>query len=452
MHPDAFPYQRVGAEWLARQEAGLLCDEMGVGKTLTAIGASDLVGAKKVLMVVPGIARRTCEEEWSKWQTCSRDIGSVYTSKLIPDTDVLMVSYSMLAELKVMRYLLSRKWDVLICDEAHLAKNPASWRTRAIYGNNCDGQFGLVSVSRQVWPMSGTLMPNNASELYSHCRGLFPDVHRGRTYARWVDDYCVKRRDSESILRNSSGAAELAQLMRPHLMRRMSKDVLPDLPPLRIGRVVLQPDKLPPRSSEIEETETAVKAAFFKANNGQSDAAIAAMAAIDEIHLASLRKWTGIAKAHAIGEYLAHELNSGLDRIVVFAIHREVIAILEAALPDCAAIHGGVSQKKRDRIIAGFQGRVPGYAPRALICNMEIANAALTLTAAANVGFAEWSFVPKDIQQAVKRCHRNGQTRPVLGRLFSLAGSTDDMIARVVERKLKQVTSFNSAFEGQEAA
>ena len=451
MNPRAYPYQRIGAEWMARQEAGINADDMGVGKSLQAIGAADLAGAQRVLVIVPGIARKTWEDEWAEWQTRRRDVGSVWTSKLIPDTDVLMVSYGMLSEIKVMKYLLSRRWDALVVDEAHLAKNPASWRTRAIYGNACDGQFGLVSVSRQRWPMSGTLMPNNASELYSHSRALFPDVHRGRSFTRWVDDYCVKRKGSESIIRNSPRAAELAQLLRPHVLRRLSRDVLPDLPPLRIGRVVLQPDRLPPRSSEIDETEAAVRAAFYKASNGQGPAAEAAMAAIDEIHLASLLKWTGIAKAHAIGEYLAHELNSGLDRIVVFARHREVIDILQKALPDSAAIHGGVGQTARDRIIAGFQGRVPGYVPRSLICNLEIANAALTLTASANVAFAEWSFVPKDILQAIKRCHRNGQMRRVLARLFSLAGSSDEMMSRVIERKLKQVSAFNDGVLTQAA-
>ena len=103
MDSRAYPYQRTGAEWLARQRAGILADDMGVGKSLQAIGAADLAGAQRVLVLVPGIARKTWEDEWAEWQTRRRDVGSVYTAKLIPDTDVLMVSYSVLSEIWVMK-------------------------------------------------------------------------------------------------------------------------------------------------------------------------------------------------------------------------------------------------------------------------------------------------------------------------------------------------------------
>jgi SWI/SNF-related matrix-associated actin-dependent regulator 1 of chromatin subfamily A len=53
------------------------------------------------------------------------------------------------------------------------------------------------------------------------------------------------------------------------------------------------------------------------------------------------------------------------------------------------------------------------------------------------VVFAEASWVPADNLQAAKRVHRIGQTRPVLVRFISLAGSLDEAITDVLRRKAR---------------
>lgn len=444
MHADMMPFQRTGARFLAQREAAILCDEMGVGKTWQWIGACDEVGAKRVLVLAPGIARLNWVREFQHVQTKPRDVGAIMKASLIPDTDVVIAPYHLLGQERVLKYLLSQTWDVLIQDEAHLIKNQNAFRTQTVYGMKCDGKAGISKRSRQKWPGSGTITPNNVSELWPHCSALLPQVARGKTFDEWVDRYCHRKRGSDKIVANKKeNAPELAALLRPWVLRRLSKDVLPELPPLRFSQVPVMPDKLPEKSREIAETEAVVAGAIAALDRGKTEQSQAALAALNEVHLASLRKWTGIAKAPAIGEYVAYDLANGLDKVLVFAQHREVIEIIAGMLPESAFIHGGVTNPaKRQRILDGFQGLVPGFCPRALVVSIDIANAALTLTAACNVVFAETSWVPKDLEQAVKRCHRKGQTRPVTARLFSLAGSIDNTIGATLVRKLKQTASF----------
>jgi len=448
MHPDLMPFQVTGARFLADRKAALLCDEMGVGKTCAWIAASDEVGAKNVLVMAPGIARVNWVREYERWQTKSRDVAAIVDPRLLPDTDVVVAPYHLLRNERVLKYLYGRRWDALILDEAHALKNPATLTSRAVLGvKDCDGKSGLVARARQTWAGSGTITPNNVSELWTHCNALFPDVAQGRSYKRWVSDYCITRRNSDKILCNNDKTTPgLATLLRPHVLRRLAKDVLKDLPPLRFSQVPVMPDKLPEQSSELRETAAVVAGAMAALERGASSEAQAALQAMNSINLASLRKWTGIAKAPAIGEYLAYELNNGLDKVLVFAYHQEPIEIIAGMLPDSAYIHGGVTnQAKRQRVLDGFQGLIPGYNVRALVVSIEIANAALTLTAANNVVFAESEWVPKNLEQAIKRCHRKGQTRPVTARLFSLAGSVDETINRVLVRKLKQTMTFNES-------
>jgi hypothetical protein len=51
-------YQIEGAEFLASRERAGLFDEPGVGKTATAIGALDRVGARRVIVVAPAATVR----------------------------------------------------------------------------------------------------------------------------------------------------------------------------------------------------------------------------------------------------------------------------------------------------------------------------------------------------------------------------------------------------------
>lgn len=450
-HPGLYPFQKTGAKFLANKEGALLLDEMGVGKTAQIIGAADDAGAQTGVILVPGIARANWVREFERWQTQGRAIAAIEHPSILPDADIVIVPYHLLQNERVLKYLFARQWDMFAADEGHYLKNPGSFRTRAAYGLACDARTGLLKRCRQKWVASGTLMPSNASELWTHANAVLgASVTQGRSYNGWVDRYCVKRRNSDRILKNTPFVKdELVGLLRPFALRRMARDVLKDLPPLRFNQVEIKPEKLPPRSSEIAETELVVAAALAKNEKGRSEEAAALLRSVDEIHLASLRKWTGIAKAYAVAEYLKYELDHGLDKVLVFAIHKDPIEIIARHLPDCAFIHGGVTDtktiKRRQDILDGFQGVGHVKPIRNLVVSIDIASTALTLTACARAAFAECPWIPKDIEQAVKRLHRNGQARPVNASMFSLAGSIDGVIARSVLRKYEQTSGFNAA-------
>lgn len=450
-HDDLYKYQKTGARFIAAREGALLLDEMGVGKSAQIIGGADEAGAKSGIILVPGIARTNWKREFERFQTMDRSVGVIEESSRLPDTDIVIAPYHLLANDRVLPYLFSRKWDIFAADEAQFLKNPTATRTRVTYGLDCDAKTGLLKRCRQKWVASGTIMPSNASELWSHSNAVLgPAVTKGRNYSSWVDRYCVKRRNSEKIIKNSPAVREeLVGLLRPYSIRRLAKDVLKDLPPLRFNQIPLRPDKMPPKSRELQETEIIIEGALAKQANGNTAAAQEILQTVDSIHLATLRKWTGIAKAYAVAEYLRYELENGLDKALVFAIHKEPIEIIANHLPDCAFIHGGVVDtktiKRRQNILDGFQG-LPGVPPiRNLVVSIDIASTALTLTSCARAAFAECPWIPKDIEQAVKRLHRNGQTRPVNASMFSLAGSIDEVIAKTVLRKYEQVSGFNSA-------
>jgi SWI/SNF-related matrix-associated actin-dependent regulator 1 of chromatin subfamily A len=448
MHPDLFAYQREGAEWMADHWSPnvLLGDGMGLGKSCQSIAGSDLVGAKSVLVLCPGIARVNWAREYARWQTEDRSIGIVTGSDNVPNKDVVVASYSILP-FKGVKKLLSRNWDLIICDEAHFLKQKDSIRCKQVYGHGCRREKGLSSKSKRTWLLSGTPIPNNLSEFWTHSRALFPEAVAGlERYRQWLDHFCVYE-DTEygTRIMRSQNQADFIRRVKPYVLRRKFDDIFKDMPKLRISQVVVQPETLPPRPEGVAETEVIVKAALAKASGGMSDDAKQIIQAAKDFHLSTLRKWTGIAKAQAVADQLCADFADGMDKIVVFAVHTETIDILARSLPRCGVIDGRTPMAKRDGIIDAFQGRIPGRVIDSLVVHIDIASTALTLTAACQVAFAEVTWVPKDLQQAIARCRRIGQTRPVLARIFSLKGSVDEQIGASLSRKVREISQVDEA-------
>lgn len=443
---DLFEYQHTGASWLSTRRHALLADEMGLGKTVQAIRAADLISdICTICIVCPAIARIGWAREFERWQERSRSIAVVRSSAdlekpAVIGADVLIVSYSMLASAKARKLLAARRNDLLILDEAHSLKNPQAVRSRAVYGHRYDRKVGLASTAARVWLLSGTIMPNNPSELWTHLHALFGETRR---YSEFIRDFCILHNDgfSEKIV-GGKNSAELAALLRPHLLRRRVADVLVDLPPLRWVHTVVSPDTLPPKPVLPPEEAAVLEAVRAKLADDDVDGL-----ATDAMHLATLRRWTGVAKAAAVVELA----NVTSDKVVIFALHRDVIQDIRAGIGQGAVvIDGSVSDSKktpesvgeRQLIIDSFNEKPE---PRVLICQLSIASTALTLTAAAHVIFAETSWTPSDLQQAAKRCHRIGQNRPVLAQVVSLEGSIDEAVNAVVLRKAAFAQNFGLA-------
>ena len=454
MHPDLAPFQIKGATWLAAPEqiTAILGDEQGVGKSAQAISAWELLGATKNLIICPGIARHNWLREINIWSTVPRKAVAIMGANLqaidveskpadATKADTIVVSDSLLRSINVLRFLIrgGRRWDTVIWDEAQRGKNEGAWRTRAVYGPDTDARRGISSTAKRMWLLSGTMMPRHPGELWTHCHALFPDVAKGRSYARWCEDYCRMDHTGKIFGAQKDAIPQLAERLHKHWLRRNASDVLPELPALRVTHIPVQPDKLPPMSTEVAETMMVVESAMRVLAAGNKDEAHRILMSAGEMHLATLRKWTGVALAPAVAEYLKMDLDSGLDKVVVFAEHRNVIAILEKLLPDAVALHGDVPVKKRQRILDGFQGLIPDYSPRCLVVNIEMASTAIPLTAACRCAFAEVPWVPTTVDQAIKRLRRKGQTRPVLAQLFSLAGSVHEAVISVLTRRAKEV-------------
>lgn len=445
MHPDLYPYQKTGAAWLAERPAAMLADEMGIGKTAQAIGACDAAGVRSVVVLCPGIARENWRREFMQWQTRPRQVEVIRSAEDLRTwrvllADVLVLSYALLAQEKVRKWFKGARYDALIADEAHALKEPKAVRSRAVYGHRFDRKNGLAAGAARVWLLTGTPMPNHPGELWTHARALWPESLEGACGLRrdgFLDHFCSLDPMTGRVV-GARRVPQLLELLRPHVLRRLQVDVQPELPPLQWSQVSVAPETLPPMPPEAVEAATVIEAALSSAKG--DDEAVACLAA-ESMHLATLRRWTGVAKAPAVAELINEELAAGRGPIVVFAVHREVIATIAAAVPGAHTIAGNTRQADRQALIDLFQtGGIP-----LLVCQLSVAATALTLTRSHNVIFAESSWVPADLAQAAKRCHRIGQATTVYARVVSLAGSLDETISATLVRKSATIAKIELA-------
>lgn len=133
----ALPHQWDGMRYLATAKRAILGDGMGVGKTLTSIGAMDISDAKKILIVAPADITTNFLQEVKMWAKHRRVFNLKGMSKVDRDNMVLMANFlpdfitiinyeSWRKDNTLLRTLVNMHFDTIIMDEAHIAKETDS--------------------------------------------------------------------------------------------------------------------------------------------------------------------------------------------------------------------------------------------------------------------------------------------------------------------------------------
>lgn len=431
--PALFPYQEVGAAWLSADSRRGLGDTMGIGKSAQAIRAMDDAGVERAVIVAPAGAHRVgvWKNEHAKFARQKRrllkprDINDV-NLWLRGRADVLLLSYELAT--KWARHLEGDLFDALVIDEAHYLKNPQAARTRAILGTHCDGANGLGRWAARVWPLSGTFGPNDPIDYWPWLRFLRATP---LTLRHFKDRYFKVHQGafSASHTPRPEYLDELKAVIRSVILRRTAEEVGLQLPPMWTTTREIDGD-----SAEIQ--------AFLRQWPGLSEEIVDAieqggLSFLDSQHVATLRRLIGEAKAPPYIEMIAEELANGLDKVVIMGVHVDALQMIRRELTargfKGVQVVGGTSDTASAEAVRAFQNDADC---RFFIGNLFSAGTALTLTAASHIDLFEQWWAPAVNAQALKRVHRISQTRAVHARLISLAGSLDETVAAILERKI----------------
>ncbi|WRX32708.1 SNF2 [Theobroma cacao] len=223
----------------------ILADEMGLGKTVQSVSMLGfLQNAQQIpgpfLVVVPLSTLSNWAKEFRKWlpdmnvivyvgTRASREVCQqyeFYNDKKIGRPikfNTLLTTYEVV--LKDRAVLSKIRWNYLMVDEAHRLKNSEAQLYTTL------SEFS----TKNKLLITGTPLQNSVEELWALLHFLDPDKFKSK------DDFVQNYKNLSSF--NEIELANLHMELRPHILRRVIKDVEKSLPPKieRILRVEMSP-------------------------------------------------------------------------------------------------------------------------------------------------------------------------------------------------------------------
>ena len=407
-----YPFQVIGRDFLANRTEALLADDMGLGKTLQAIEAIKARGLTKGIIVCPHAVRR----QWVK--NIREQYPTAFVKELTKKESVVepnainVINYDIVWRPPIKTNLKNIQWEFIICDEAHFLKAWDSNRTIA-----CLGKQGLYRSCTRRWMLTGTPVLNRPVELYPMLRALAPYLLGEYTdYYKFAKRFCGAFMDHRNNL-DVSGAtnlAELAVLVRPFFLRRLKTDVLSELPPIIYEKIYTdRTDKIIQAYKHLEQE-------------------------IGDV--ASLRRAVGIIKTKQTIEHITDVLTTK-EKVLVFAYHKDVVDAIVAAFPGSVQYTGGENAKQKEEAIRRF---ISDNSCRVFVGNIKAAGFGIDglQEVCDHCIFAEISYVPGELNQAVDRIYRIGQTKPVTVQFIVAEDSMEEDIINSVTSKSKNIKTI----------
>ena len=417
------PYQRVGVQYIKSVSRCILGDEMGLGKSVETILATDISPRhKNILIVCPNSVKWQWAKEIATWSKYSLPVVVSEPKKAKKQLQEYREGWFILNYHNLRTYDLPRiQWDWIIYDEAHMMSNRKT-KTVAKAKN---------LAAANVVMLTGTPIGNNTADLWSLLNILYPKKFTSywrffEMYVDYVEDYFGSRKiigtRNEEYLRR-----ELA----PVMLRRTKQDVSIDIPDKTVINI------------EVEMTIKQAKYykdmalnAIAQAETGEEVQAFAEIAIITRLRQI-------LSTPHTIGfDDSSGKLDAAMDiitgtdqQIVVFSLYKGTIAALEQRLKkeniSCGIITGDVEAEDREEA----KDSLDSGDSKVLLCTLGAGGTGLNLQAASVAIFIEHHWNPREQHQAEGRLHRIGQKNPVTIYNLICKESIDAAVEDVIARK-----------------
>lgn len=422
-------YQAVACDLYLRIKSLLLTDELGLGKTVTALGSLSAKITLPALVICPTHLAR-------QWRTDFLDVflprASVHTVRRgplykLPEAAVTIITYSKLA--KWADVLTERGLQSIIFDEIQELRHQGTKKYIAASAirDTCEYAIGL----------SATPIYNYGGEIYSILKLLCAD--RIPTWEEFRREWCSAIGQDHYLINEPEA---FGQYLRDEflMLRRRREDVGLELPQVQrdIATIPHNADVLKEiRSSATELARLVLEGSFLESGQAAREFDI------------ELRQATGVAKAPFVADFVRMLAESG-EKIVLFAWHREVYSIYLERLADARPLlyTGSESPKQKAEAVRRFRLR-RGIDAEYVREGCDI----LIMSLRSGIGldglqevcrtcvFGELDWSPGVHDQCIGRLNRDGLMGNVLAYFLVSDAGSDPTIASVLGLKSAQARS-----------
>ena len=445
------PYQREGLSWLAllhrHRLGGILADDMGLGKTLQLLAliahTRTLPDPRPWLVIAPTSVLPTWRDEAARFapglHVAVVEATSVRRRQTIAHiaarADIVVAPYGVVRT-DADEFAIPH-WSGVVLDEAQFVKNPATRVHRAVAALRTDAVFAAT----------GTPVENGLDDLWAllslTAPGLFPSIRRFREdYTRAIEQLPT---DQPTALSAAAASAHrektldrLRRRVRPFLLRRAKDVVASDLPAKQEQQITVA---LSPAHQEL----------YDRVLQRERQKVLGLLDDLDRQRFIVFRSLT-LLRMLALAPGLVDErdahlgsakLDELLERLVEIAAegHRALVFSQFTSFLDLAAerldaaglayAHLDGSTARRGDVVERFRA---GDAPVFLI-SLKAGGFGLTLVEADYVFLLDPWWNPAAESQAIDRAHRIGQTRSVFVYRLIAAGTVEEKVRALQQRK-----------------
>lgn len=399
-------YQAFGTQYAIHQRHVIIGDEMGLGKTLEALAAFAHLaanGQQRFLVVCPASVQMNWLNEIGKHTALTayslhgneRDAAA---RSWLRQGGVAVTTFGTLGRLEG---VTDADVAMLVVDEAHYVKNPATNRAKPV--------AAMVRRAERTMFLTGTPMENRVEEFRRLVRYLQPTLA-----AR------IKATDAVA------GATAFRRAVAPVYLRRNQEDVLTELP-------------------ELIEMEDWVQ---FTGNDATAYARAVQSGNLMRMRQAAFHSSTS-AKLEQLGD-IADEAQQDGHKVVVFSNFLDFLQAIADSLGDrvIGPLTGSVAPTARQQLVTEFTVS-DGHA--VLLSQIEAGGVGLNVQAASIVVLTEPQWKPSTEEQAIARAHRMGQTRRVRVHRLLAKDSVDERLREVQEGKSELFTEFARKSDAKDA-
>ena len=450
------PYQVRGYSWLEfLRQWGLgacLADDMGLGKTIQTLALIqhdwEQRPKRPVLLICPTSVVSNWQKEASRFTPglpvsvhhgLGRTKGEEFKKEAMRQA-VVISSYALLQ--RDFATLKDVPWSGVVLDEAQNIKNPETKQARAARAIAADYRLALT----------GTPVENNVGDLWSIMEFLNPGFLG--TQGEFKRNFFVPIQASGS----PEAANRLRRLTQPFILRRLKTDktIIADLPEKMEMKVfcTLTKEQASLYEAVVKETLRGLDVVDGIKRKGVILATLSKLKQVCNHPVQFLGDNSSLpdrsGKLARLTEMVDEIIGVG-DRTLIFSQFAEMGEILKRHLQETFGkevlfLHGAVPKVRRDKMIERFQTEEDG--PQIFVLSLKAGGTGLNLTRASHVFHFDRWWNPAVENQATDRVFRIGQTKNVQVHKFICAGTLEEKIDEMIERKKEVAEKVVGTGEG----
>lgn len=358
-----YPFQRSAVR-LSEHTSFLLADDMGMGKTVTAIGAMQWHG--RGVVFCPASVGQQWIDKIEEFTNIPCHLAQTSKAEWVPFYDsenyILVVPYSRLwnneCEGEWWEYIQGLKADIAIMDEIHeLGNGQNTMRGQAV-------MRAIKNIPRRIG-LSGTPIRKSIKDLYN----IF----------QYIDPEILGQRSTFEITWNNVAEVSAFLTDECRMLRREFSDY---------------GEQLPKIIDYFEEVE------WRHCNVPEDDS------------VARLRGITAVAKAIAVIDRVEKALETE-EKVVLFAHSRSAISVYQSYLDAAKVKYSMFTGSETSRVKESEKKKFISGKSRVMIMAIQAGAGVDGLQDVCNtVIFGELDWCYSQVIQCIKRIHRKGQSKP----------------------------------------